>query len=93
MSILVRWPPSNLSKQDYESLRGRLEQAGDWPADGCQLHVVFGPESDVRASEVWESMEKFEAFAEKLQQTLEEAGIALGDEPEIFEDVHRVETY
>ena len=56
------------------------------------MHVVFGPESDVRASEVWESMEKFDAFAEKLQ-TLEQAGIALGDEPEIFEDVHRVETY
>jgi hypothetical protein len=93
MSILVRFPASNTSKQQYEAVRGQLEQTGDWPADGCQMHVVFGPGSDVRVSEVWESMEKFQAFGEKLQPKLEEGGIQLAGEPEIFEDVHRVETY
>jgi hypothetical protein len=93
MSILIRFPPSNVSKQQYESIRDELEASGDWPADGCQLHVVFGPEDDVRVSEVWESAEKFQAFGERLRPKMEEAGIQLSGEPEVFEDVHIVETF
>ena len=93
MSILVRFPPSNVSKQQYESIRDELEGSGDWPADGCQLHVVFGPEDDVRVSEVWESEEKFQAFGERLRPKMEEAGIQLSGDPEIFEDVHIVQTF
>jgi hypothetical protein len=38
MSIVVRFPPSNTTKQQYDTVRSALEQAGEWPADGCQLH-------------------------------------------------------
>ena len=69
-----------------------LEESGDWPADGCQLHVVFGDEQDIRVSEVWESQDKFEAFGDKLRPKLEEAGIQLSGQPEVFE-AQIVETY
>ncbi len=92
MSIVVRYPPSNLTKQQYDSARKALEEAGDWPAEGCRLHVLFGDEQDLRASEVWESREQFEAFGEKLGPRMEEAGIQLSGEPEIFE-AHIVETF
>jgi hypothetical protein len=92
MSMLVRFPPSNVSKDQYDSVKGKLEEAGDWPADGCQLHVCFGPENDVRVSEIWESEDKFQAFGQTLQPRLEEEGIQLAGEPETF-DVHVVETY
>jgi hypothetical protein len=85
MSIVVRFPPSNVTRQQYDTVKSALTDAGEWPADGCQLHVVFGDENDIRVSEIWESREKFEAFGDTLGPRLEEAGIQLAGEPEIFE--------
>ncbi len=85
MSIVVRYPPSNVSKQQYDAVRSALEESGDWPADGCQMHVCFGEEQDIRVSEIWESREKFEALGEKLRPKLDEAGIQLSGEPEVYE--------
>jgi hypothetical protein len=42
-------------------------------------------ENDIRVSEVWESREKLEGFGEKLRPRLEEEGIQLSAEPEVFE--------
>jgi hypothetical protein len=92
MSVVVRFPPSNMSKQQYESVRGELESAGEWPAEGCRLHVCFGPEDNLRVSEVWESAEKQQAFAEKLMPRVEQAGMQVSGEVEVF-DVHIFETF
>ena len=92
MSIVVRFPPSGMTRQQYDSVRNALTGSGDWPADGCQLHVLFGDEGDLRVSEVWESREKFEAFGEKLGPRIEEAGIQMGGDPEVFE-AHIFETF
>jgi hypothetical protein len=92
MSIVVRFPPSKTTKQQYDSVHNALTESGDWPADGCQLHVCFGDESDIRVSEVWESREKLDAFGEKLRPRLEDAGIQLSGEPEVFE-AHNFETF
>jgi hypothetical protein len=92
MSIVVRFPPSNVSKQQYDSVRAALEESGEWPAEGCQLHVVFGDEEDIRVSEIWESQEQLQAFGEKLRPRMEEAGIRLSGEPEVFE-AHIFETF
>jgi hypothetical protein len=92
MSIVVRFPPSSVTKQQYDSVRSALEQSGDWPADGCELHVCFGDENDIRVSEVWESREKLDAFGEKLRPRLEEEGIRVSGEPEVFA-AHIVETF
>ena len=92
MSVVVRFPPSNVSKQQYDSVRNQLTEAGDWPPEGCQLHVCFGAEDDIRVSEVWESAEKAQAFGEKLRPRMEEAGIQPSGEPEVF-DAHVFETF
>jgi hypothetical protein len=89
MSIVVRFPPSNVTRQQYDTVRNALTESGDWPADGCQLHVLFGDENDVRVSEVWESREKLDAFGDKLRPRMEEAGIQLSGEPEVFEGAYR----
>ena len=85
MSIIVRFPPSGVTKQQYDSVRSELDAAGEWPADGCEMHCCFGDENDIRVSEAWESREKFEAFGETLRPKLEAAGIQLAGEPEVFE--------
>lgn len=92
MSIVVRFPPSAMTRAQYDTVRSALEEAGDWPADGCQLHVCFGAENDLRVSEVWESEEKFAAFGETLRPQIEQAGIQMSGEPEVFE-AHIFETF
>jgi hypothetical protein len=92
MSIVVRYPPSNVTREQYDSVRNALTEAGEWPADGCQIHVLFGDDTDIRVSEIWESREKFEAFGETLRPRMEEAGIELAGEPEVFE-AQIVETF
>jgi quinol monooxygenase YgiN len=92
VSIVVRFRPSNMTRQQYDTVRNALTEAGDWPADGCQLHVLFGDENDLRVSEVWESREKLDAFGDKLRPRIEAAGMQLSEEPEVFE-AHIVETF
>jgi hypothetical protein len=92
MSIVVSFPPSNVTRQQYDTVRNALTESGDWPADGCQIHVLFADENDIRVSEVWESREKLDAFGDKLRPRMEEAGIQLSAEPEVSE-AHIVETF
>jgi hypothetical protein len=92
MSVVVRFPPSNVSRQQYDTVRDELTAAGVWPPDGCQLHVCFGPEDDIRVSEVWQSTDQFRAFGDTLRPRLEQAGIELSGDPEVFE-AHIYETF
>ena len=62
ISIVVRYPAGNMTEAQYQAVHDALTGAGDWPTDGCQLHVCFGDENDLRVSEVWESRERFEAW-------------------------------
>lgn len=87
MSIVVRFQPTNVTKEKYDEILRRMEAAGIWPnPPGLEVHVAFGPDDDVRVSEVWSSREQFEAqVVEKLMPILSELGIEFSAEPEIFE--------
>jgi hypothetical protein len=74
-------------REDDEIVR-RLEDAGDWPPDGLDVHVLFGSEGDLRVSELWDSREQLEAFGERLRPVLAEVGID-GGGPELME-VHNI---
>jgi hypothetical protein len=65
-----------------------MEEAGEFPPEGLDLHVCFGEDGDLKVSEVWDSTEKFEAFGEKLMPVLAEIGIEPG-EPQVI-PVHNV---
>ncbi len=92
MSIVVRFPVSNVTKQQYDTVHDALEESGDWPPAGCLMHVCFGDQQDVRVSEIWESQEQLSAFGEKLRPQLEAAGIQLSGGPEVFE-AHNLERF
>ena len=81
-----------MTKEQYESVRNALTEAGDWPREGCLLHVCFGDEQDIRVSEVWESQEQLDAFGETLRPKLEAAGVELAGPPDVLE-AHLVETF
>jgi hypothetical protein len=91
MSIVVRFSPTNLTAELYDSSTSKLEEAGvDFPPEGMDYHVCFGSEGSLRVSEIWDSREQFEAFGERLMPVLADAGIEFSGEPEVFE-VHNIE--
>jgi hypothetical protein len=90
MSVVVRFPVVGLTRQQYDEVSRRLEEAGMWPPAGMQLHVLFGTEGDLKVSEIWESSEQLAAFGQQLLPVLDEVGVQAAGDPDVFE-VHRLE--
>jgi hypothetical protein len=82
--ILVRYTPSGLTAEQYWSVGQKLEEGGNWPPPGLLAHVCFGSEGALRVSEVWESREQQEQFAQTLLPILQETGIDAEGEPEFL---------
>lgn len=85
MSIVVRFNPTNLTKEKYDESVRLLEEAEAWPPDGLDYHVFFGPEGNMRVSEIWDSQEQLEAFGQVLMPILAEQGMEFSSDPDIFE--------
>ncbi len=85
MAMLIRFTPSGMTSEQYNSVGQKLEEGGNWPPQGLLAHVCFGTSGNLRVSEVWESREQQEQFAETLMPLLQEANIDLSGEPEILE--------
>ena len=84
MSVLVRFAPSNATTEQYDESLRRLQDSGDFPPDGMEYHVCFVSDGSVRVSEIWDSMEQFQTFGERLMPILADLGIDAG-RPETFE--------
>jgi hypothetical protein len=90
VSIVVSFTPVNLTREKYDELVRRLEEAGLWPnRPGMELHVLFGEEGNLRVSEIWDSRESMEAVGERVLPLMDEVGIEFAGEPEVFE-VHNL---
>ena len=89
MSVVIRFNPTNVTREKYDESLRRLKEAGPWPADGMDYHVLFGSDDDLRVSEIWDSREQFEAYGETLMPILTDLGIEFSSEPEFFE-VHNI---
>ena len=61
MSIVARFNPTNLTAQKYDEAIRRLQDVGDWPADGLEYHICFGSEGNLRVSQIWDSREQMDA--------------------------------
>ena len=85
MSVLVRFNPTHVTKEKYDESIRRLKETAGFPAEGMELHVAFGPEDNMRVSEIWDSREQLQAFGERLMPILTDIGIEFSGEPEIIE--------
>ena len=86
MSILVRFTGApSLTAEKYDATQARIEASGEFPPDGLELHVAFPAGGSFRVSEIWDSMEQFQAFGEHLMPILTESGVELEGPPEIVE--------
>ena len=85
MAILVRFTPSGMTSEQYNSVGQKLQDVGAWPPEGLLAHVCFGSSGNLRVSEVWESPEQQQRFGEKLMPVLQEENVDVSGEPEILE--------
>jgi hypothetical protein len=89
MSVLIRFAPTSpTTTEQYDETIRRLQEAGDFPPDGMEYHVCFLSDGNVRVSEIWDSREQIDTFAERLMPLLAEVGIDPG-EPEVLE-IHNI---
>jgi hypothetical protein len=85
MAILVRYTPRGMTAEQYDNVGKKLEEGGNWPPTGLLAHVCFGSSGDLHVSEVWESREQQEQFAETLVPILQEQNIDVQSQPEYFD--------
>jgi len=85
MAILIRFTPSGMTSEQYNAVGQKLQDGGNWPPDGLLAHVCFGSSGNLHVSEVWESREQQEQFAQSLMPALQEENIDLSGEPQILE--------
>lgn len=77
--MLMRW--AGVTPEQYEEARSRVDWEGDVP-DGAVLHVSGFDEGALRVTDVWESPDHFQRFAEeRLMPAVKEIGIE--GEPEV----------
>ena len=88
MSILARFSPPSMTADQYDAILARLYKEGIQPADGLELEVCFGSGDQMKVSLLFDSMDAFEKFGERLQPVLQELGMDPGT-PDIM-DVHHV---
>jgi len=90
VSIVVRYQPKGLTRQQYDEVSRRMEGSGSWPPDGLDMHVLFGEEGELRVSEIWDSEEKWRGFRDKIVPVLQDVGVQIGGDPEVFR-VHELQ--
>lgn len=88
MSVLIRFSPPSLTAEQYDAAVRRLTADKVLPADGLDYEICFGQDGNLKVSQVWDSHEQLEAFAERLRPILNELNIDPG-EPELV-DVHNI---
>ena len=74
MAIAVKFEEEPTTREKYDEVRGRLEEAGNWPPPGLISHAACGASEVEAVLELWESSEAFEAFGSKLMPLLDEVG-------------------
>jgi len=90
MSILVRFTGApGMTGAKYDEVLPLIEASGQFPPDGLDYHVAFNSGGSFRVSEIWDSMEQFESFGQRLMPILAENGVELAGPPEILE-IHNV---
>ncbi len=90
MSILVRFTGApGLSAETYDATMPTIEASGQFPPDGLDYHVAFVAGGNFCVSEIWDSMEQFEAFGQRLMPILSQGGVELAGPPQIIE-IHNI---
>ena len=89
MATMMRMTWSPVTKEQYDEARERVNWEGDTP-DGAIFHVSAFDGDTIHVTDVWESAEQFNRFAEeRLMPVTSELG--MNTEPQVeFYEVHAI---
>ena len=90
MAFVLRFAPNGMNAEKYDEIIRRLDDAGAGSPEGRLYHVCFGDKSNLRVSDIWDSMENFQNFGAVLMPILQEAGVDSG-QPEVIEAYNIIE--
>ena len=88
MAMVVRFTPNGMNAEKYDEIIRRLEAAGAGSPTGRLYHVCFGDKENLSVSDIWDSMENFQAFGMTLMPILHGLGVDPG-QPQLIE-IHNI---
>jgi hypothetical protein len=88
MSFVLRFKPSGFTLAKYKEALKQLEAAGEGAPKGRSYHVCHGDPNSVQITDVWDSMEDFQAFGKTLVPILQSLGVG-PDQPDV-QEVHNI---
>ncbi len=88
MSFVLTFTPSGMTAARYDECIAKLNAAGAGSPKGRSYHVCYGDPAGVNVTDVWDSMEDFEAFGQTLMPILQSLGVDPG-QPDVKE-VHNI---
>ena len=88
MSFAIHFEPRGMSTAKYDEVIKKLDAAGAGNPEGRTYHVCFGDTANLYVTDVWESMESFEAFGKILMPILGSLGVDPG-QPQVSK-VHNI---
>jgi hypothetical protein len=90
LSIVVHYAPvPSSTAEQYDQVVRRLQESGELPADGFDLHVAFHSDGQLRVSEIWDSLEQFEVFGRRVMPLLADVELEHAGQPDVLE-VHNI---
>ena len=88
MSFVLTFKPSGFTAAKYDEAIEKLNAAGAGAPEGRSYHVCYGDPNGLHVTDIWDSMENFQAFGETLLPIMHSLGVDPG-QPDV-EEVHNV---
>jgi hypothetical protein len=84
MSFVLTFFPPGFTAAKYDETVKKLEAAGAGSPKGRTYHICYGDPAGVHVTDIWDSMENFQAFGNSLLPIMGALGVDPG-QPEIYE--------
>lgn len=88
MSFVLTFAPSGMTAAKYDECIEKLNAAGAGSPKGRSYHVCYGDANSVQVTDIWDSMEDFQAFGNTLMPILQSLGVDPGQPTPI--QVHNI---
>jgi len=84
MTVGIRIKLAGVTQEQFDEVNRHVDPAGD-PPDGLLFHASGPIDGGWGVLDFWESREAFDAFAPRIQSSIEAAGVEVSSAPDINE--------
>jgi hypothetical protein len=78
MAIGYYFQPHGMTRDQYDEVIRKLDEAGAGSPPGRTWHCAFEVANEIHVFDIWESEEQFNAFGETLMPIVEAVGVDPG---------------